>query len=324
MKKVLLSSVFLFIFLTAYAHQHEASVVVQAPQKVEVGETFTVKLTIRKNEASGFARLQIDFPSFFNVKSDEKAGATFSYQNGNARFLWVSLPDEEEVKVVCIVTSHTAGYFTYQGSFSFIIDNETQRINIPAQKLVVGDLSELSAKQLESFVISKEKPRDTARKEAVATPETKAEKLELKRIRREEAQRKKPEVVMKEDLMPEKDMQAKEITEEPQEKIKEHEMPHKRIIGSARADYRIQIAALRKPVKEGYFNRLEDAFSEHDIVYNKGPDGWYRYTIGSFTALEEAQNLLNQITAMGYDAFITAYKGEKRISIDEAQQILGR
>jgi len=110
MKKVLLSSVFLFIFLTAYAHQHEASVVVQAPQKVEVGETFTVKLTIRKNEASGFARLQIDFPSFFNVKSDEKAGATFSYQNGNARFLWVSLPDEEEIHILFFIKLFLISY----------------------------------------------------------------------------------------------------------------------------------------------------------------------------------------------------------------------
>ena len=65
------------------------------------------------------------------------------------------------------------------------------------------------------------------------------------------------------------------------------------------AFYRVQIMALRKPVDLGYFAEIKA------LTLDYKSDKWYRYTLGSTADRQEAEKVLSESIARGYDdAFI--------------------
>jgi hypothetical protein len=83
--------------------------------------------------------------------------------------------------------------------------------------------------------------------------------------------------------------------------------------------YRVQIAALTKPVPAG--SRQFDGLP--DVVQLKGADGLVRYYSGSFTSLEDAsKHKIILAYESGYsDAFVVAMRGGKRISLSEVTEV---
>lgn len=57
----------------------------------------------------------------------------------------------------------------------------------------------------------------------------------------------------------------------------------------------------------------------------KGTDGYTRYVIGNFNSITAARTRQNQLKAAGFkDCFLTAYDGDKKITPQEAEQLLKR
>ncbi len=81
-----------------------------------------------------------------------------------------------------------------------------------------------------------------------------------------------------------------------------------------RVSYRVQIGAYRTPKPKNAFDALRGTVRE--VLTD---DGWYKYVTDNVVTLENAMDLQIALESMGYDnAFITAYKGKKRISIVES------
>jgi len=77
--------------------------------------------------------------------------------------------------------------------------------------------------------------------------------------------------------------------------------------------YRVQIGAFTKRISRKAFAQLEG------LEEVKGADGLYRYYSGSFTDKTEAAKHRIKILSHGYSgAFMVAFKGGKRISLEEA------
>jgi len=76
--------------------------------------------------------------------------------------------------------------------------------------------------------------------------------------------------------------------------------------------YAVQIKALETRGIELYSNNLIQ-FAE---IYK---DDFYKYALGAFETLEEAQGFRKEIVRLGFkDAFIASYKNGKRLRIEEA------
>lgn len=81
-----------------------------------------------------------------------------------------------------------------------------------------------------------------------------------------------------------------------------------------RISYRVQIGAYRTPKPLSAFDALNGTVRE--VITD---DGWYKYVTDNVVTLDNAMDLQNALESMGYNnAFITAYKGKKRISIVES------
>lgn len=81
--------------------------------------------------------------------------------------------------------------------------------------------------------------------------------------------------------------------------------------------FRVQFAMYpdMKPTDSKIFSGIEDV-----KMYFHG--GSYKYTSGDFASLEEALLLRKELIAKGYkDAFVVAFKGKDRITIDEAKRL---
>lgn len=78
--------------------------------------------------------------------------------------------------------------------------------------------------------------------------------------------------------------------------------------------YRVQIGAYRTPKPKNAFDALKGAVKEF-----KTDDGWYKYVTEDVKTLENALDLQNALLSMGYsNSFVTAYQGNKRISLIES------
>lgn len=82
----------------------------------------------------------------------------------------------------------------------------------------------------------------------------------------------------------------------------------------------IQLAAASQPV-DGSQSRWNDLPYPIEAVQE---DNLYKYQVRGYTDLEVALRAKNDLKNLGFrDAFLVAYKNEKRISIEEAKQALG-
>lgn len=82
--------------------------------------------------------------------------------------------------------------------------------------------------------------------------------------------------------------------------------------------YTIQICAARQPEAEP---NLKAKYSGALPWITNESEGWFRYSVGKFSNLAEAKKAM-QTEAIG--TFVTAYRNNSRISVAEAQKLLGQ
>jgi len=436
MKKIFILFCTFSLFL-GMVYSQQVSVIINAPANANPNEEFKIDISIQKGDVSGFARLQVDFPEGFTVSSSETNGATFSYRENKARFLWMSLPADNTLKVSCLVKANTEGAHEFEGSFSYVLDNETQRSIIPAQIITIGKpdlavavIKDIPKKEDEGIAVRSEaerleaerKAREEAERkvreeaehkarleaEAKAEAERKAkeedvrkaeqiideqekdkeivvvevpveifdiekpdeveavsheivvveiptsddsEKIEAERKAREEAiakaekeriaretaaraeeERRAKERIEAERLAKEK-VEQERLARETAERRTREDLERRTVSSEAtpvqravagKVEFRVQVGASRQPAEAGHYRRLDSNISEFNVVRNDGNDGWYRYTIGSFTTVEATQQLLGRVKQLGFDGFVAAFKDGQRTTIAEAKRLLGQ
>lgn len=115
----------------------------EAPSSVTAGSEFTVELTINKGNVGGFAKLQQDLPAGFTATVIEAKGASFTFSNQSAKFIWTALPGDPSFKISYKVTvaPDAAGEKILAGKFSFIENNAKKTADITPFTVTVGNTS---------------------------------------------------------------------------------------------------------------------------------------------------------------------------------------
>ena len=107
------------------------------PTAIAPGATKNVSITINKGSVEGFAKLELVLPEGLVASPDQTNGASFTFTDQKAKFLWMSLPSEQEFTVSYNLKakSNASGYQIIKGTFSYIKEN--QRIDYELQSKVV-------------------------------------------------------------------------------------------------------------------------------------------------------------------------------------------
>lgn len=80
--------------------------------------------------------------------------------------------------------------------------------------------------------------------------------------------------------------------------------------------FSVQILADRKEVSSAAIDQVYSG--SHPVIHVEG-DGWHRYMVGRFSSVAEARKAMTDESLKG---FIVAYNGEKRITVQEAVELL--
>ncbi len=110
------------------------------PATMAPGTEVRVTVTVEKGSQGGFAKLQLDLPEGLSATAIETKGASFTFSDNKAKFIWMALPSSPTFKVSYTLSAaaHVRGPRTIQGRLSYIEDNERKTYDMPASTIDLG------------------------------------------------------------------------------------------------------------------------------------------------------------------------------------------
>jgi hypothetical protein len=103
------------------------------PAGMSPGSEVRVNVTVEKGDLSGFAKFQLDMPPGLSVTAIETKGASFTFADNKAKFIWMSLPAEPgfTFSYTLAADASARGMLPIAGRLSYIEDNERKTHDLP-------------------------------------------------------------------------------------------------------------------------------------------------------------------------------------------------
>src|SRR5436190_15771167 len=110
------------------------------PATMAPGSEVRVTITVTKGELSGFAKLQLDLPPGMTATAIETKGASFTFADQKAKFIWMALPSTPTFKISYTLSADAgaSGVQTIQGRLSYIEDNERKTYDMATATVDLG------------------------------------------------------------------------------------------------------------------------------------------------------------------------------------------
>lgn len=104
------------------------------PQNLAPGQSAEVEVVINKGNVAGFAKFQLNADAGLVIDNIESNGASFTFHDQKAKFIWMSLPEEKTVNIRyrLTVAPNAKGTKRIEGHFSYIDDNQRLVYDIQA------------------------------------------------------------------------------------------------------------------------------------------------------------------------------------------------
>jgi hypothetical protein len=138
-KLVLLANLFGLFLIKAF-FLADLSITQSIPASMAPGSEVRVTVNIEKGELTGFAKLQIDLPNGMSATAIETKGASFTFAEGKAKFIWMSLPASPSFKVTYTLSADASasGVQQVRGRLSYIEDNERKTFELAPSTIDLG------------------------------------------------------------------------------------------------------------------------------------------------------------------------------------------
>lgn len=116
------------------------------PAMVAPGSKSLVEIIVTKGQIQGFSKLELTLPSGFVASPADIKGASFTFSGQKAKFVWMTLPSEENFKVSYYIESPTIaeGPYEISGIFSYVKSNKREDLSIPLRTVIVKKGLELA------------------------------------------------------------------------------------------------------------------------------------------------------------------------------------
>jgi len=317
---------------TAFAQ--DVKVISKIPAEVEVGKEFTVELTIDKGDVSGFAKLQQELPSGLMAVPNNPNGSTFSFKDQKVKFLWMALPGDKVFKVSYNIKADASalGDQILEGSFSFIKDNETQKVALPKDIIKISPAGTAIANA--SAATPKVTNVDNSASTSTATMSSESSSTSSELASASGAVNAEAEALAKR-----KEEEAKVRAEKTE---RDRKAAEKRAAQTSSAEstsggsmesnssknigglvYKVQVAATKRKVEGSEF---KSQYNLSDEVNWEDHEGWNKYVVGSFQNYKAAKAYSNSVRDNNGvpGPFVTSYMDGSRITVQEALEKQGR
>lgn len=117
---------------------------------------YTVNLKIKKGATKGFARYSDDLPQNFNAKSTKTDGSSFSVADGKIKFVWVTVPDKEEMEIAYTIIGTSTTPLVLNGEYSFLEQNQSKKYKLQPELITYSNTqtTAISTPNIESTATS--------------------------------------------------------------------------------------------------------------------------------------------------------------------------
>lgn len=127
------------------------------PANLKPGEEAVVTVKIDKSDVSGFAKFQLSLAPGLVVEPIDNAGASFTFNDNKAKFIWMALPADKRftLKYRIIAEQEAVGNLAVNGRFSYIYENERKNYDLSEKIIAVGDPSAIAAERIKQSMEEK-------------------------------------------------------------------------------------------------------------------------------------------------------------------------
>ena len=128
---ILVNAFTVFIY-SLFGGDNGINLSVNIPKTIIAGQEVPIEIKVTKGSMSGFAKLQLELPEGLSLKELDNKGANYSYSDGIAKWVWASLPSENEiiVKATLVSASSASGAKTIGAKYSFVENNAKQVVEM--------------------------------------------------------------------------------------------------------------------------------------------------------------------------------------------------
>ena len=77
----------------------DVNITQNVPATMAAGSEVRVTVNVSKGNLSGFAKLQLDLPPGLTVTAIETKGASFTFADQKAKFIWMALPSTPTFRI---------------------------------------------------------------------------------------------------------------------------------------------------------------------------------------------------------------------------------
>ncbi len=95
-----------------------------------------IELIIKKGITKGFARYSDNLEPGFSAKAVKTDGSSFSVADGKIKFVWVSVPEKDELRITYILLNEAnAEQVILKGEYSYLEHNQSKKTTCPEQAI---------------------------------------------------------------------------------------------------------------------------------------------------------------------------------------------
>lgn len=128
------------IFLISLFLSDEMTITDNFPESLKIGESQVVTVNINKSGVQGFAKYQIEVPGGLQIKPLELHGASFTFKDGKAKFIWMNLPSASSFDIqyeVKLDNGEVGKELEVNSKMSYLVNNNRQIHQGPNHLLLI-------------------------------------------------------------------------------------------------------------------------------------------------------------------------------------------
>ncbi len=156
-KSMLIGLNILGLLLVGFIQKSDLKISQNLPASLNPGEEEVVTVNIDKSDVSGFAKFQITLAPGLRAEMVDNAGASFTFNDQKAKFIWMALPGAKSfsLKYRIIADKDAVGNLSVAARFSYIYENERKNYDAPLATIAVGDANSIAAERIKSSIEEK-------------------------------------------------------------------------------------------------------------------------------------------------------------------------
>jgi hypothetical protein len=139
-KSLLIGMNILGLIFLGYIQSSELKITQEIPTNLQAGEEALITVEIDKSDVSGFAKYQLIVSEGLQIEVVESAGASFTFNDQKAKFIWMALPAAKtfSLKYRIIAEADAEGLLLVKSRFSYIYHNERKNFILDEHTIAIG------------------------------------------------------------------------------------------------------------------------------------------------------------------------------------------